>query len=314
MNNVSIRLLQANELAEADYLFRLAFGTFLELPEPTTFYGDAAYISHRWKTDPNAAYAAEIDGKLIGSIFAINWGSFGYFGPLSVHPDFWNQGVAQHLLKAAIASFTEWNTQLAGLFTFAKSPKHHALYQKFGFRLRFLTVIVAKLVQQAQPISRVNRYSHLSEAERAQTLKASYQLTDSIYEGLDLSQEIQVVQSQGLGDTVLLWDDASLAGFAVCHYGAGTEAGSNTCYVKFGAVRSQSNSGQLFEQLLDLCEALTVVQGMSRLVAGVNTSREEAYLRLLARSFRSEVIGVAMHRPNEPGFSRPDVFVLDDWR
>lgn len=314
MNNVSIRLLQANELAAADHLFRLAFGTFLQLPEPTTFYGDAAYISHRWKTDPNATYAAEIDGKLIGFNFAINWGSFGYFGPLCVHPDEWNQGVAQHLIGSAIASFTQWNTQLAGLFTFAVSPKHHALYQKFGFRLRFLTVIVAKPVQQAQPISLVNRYSHLGEDERAQTLKASNQLSDFIYEGLDLSKEIQAVQAQGLGDTVLLWDDTSLAGFAVCHYGAGTEAGSNTCYVKFGAVRSGSNAGQLFEQLLDLCEALTVVQGMSRLVAGVNTSRDEAYRRLLARGFRTEVIGVAMHRPNEPGFSREDVFVLDDWR
>ncbi|MDF5722167.1 MAG: hypothetical protein PUP91_17105 [Rhizonema sp. PD37] len=217
-------------------------------------------------------------------------------------------------IGAAIASFTQWNTQLTGLFTFAESPKHHALYQKFGFRLRFLTVIVAKPVQQAQPISLVNRYSHLREDERVQTLKASYQLSNFIYEGLDLSQEIEAVQAQGLGDTVLLWDDNSLVGFAVCHYGAGTDAGSNTCYVKFGAVRSGSNAGQLFEQLLDLCEALTVAQGMSRLVAGVNTSRDEAYRRLLVRGFRSEVIGVAMHRPNEPGFSRPDVFVLDDWR
>lgn len=314
MKNISIRLLQANELAAVDHLFRLAFGTFLELAEPTTFCGDAAYISHRWKTDPNAAYAAEIEGKLIGSIFAINWGSFGYFGPLSVHPEFWNRGVAQHLIKAAIATFTEWNTQLAGLFTFAKSPKHHALYQKFGFRLRFLTIIVTKSVQQAQQISQINRYSYLSEDERAQTLKACYQLSDFIYEGLDLSREIQAAQIQELGDTVLLWDDKGLMGFAVCHYGAGTEAGSNTCYIKFGAVRSGSNAGQLFEQLLDLCEALTVAQGMSRLVAGVNTSRDEAYCRLLARGFRSEVIGVAMHRPNQPGFSRPDIFVLDDWR
>ncbi|WGV25732.1 hypothetical protein [Halotia branconii] len=42
--NVSIRLLQANELAIADHVFRLAFGTFVGLPEPTEFYGDAAYI------------------------------------------------------------------------------------------------------------------------------------------------------------------------------------------------------------------------------------------------------------------------------
>ncbi|WP_242039684.1 hypothetical protein [Anabaena sphaerica] len=53
---------------------------------------------------------------------------------------------------------------------------------------------------------------------------------------------------------------------------------------------------------------------MSRLVAGVNTSREAAYLQMQTRGFRSQSIGVAMHRPNQPGYNRRDVFVLDDWR
>ncbi len=312
--NISIRLLQENELAAADHIFRLAFGTFVGLPEPTDFCGDAAYIHHRWKANPSEVFAAELDGKLIGSNMAINWGSFGYFGPLSVHPDFWNQRVGQHLIEAAIAYLTQHNTSMLGLFTFAQSPKHHILYQKFGFRLRFLTAILAKQVQQLQPIPQVIRYSQLNENERAENLKAIYQLTDSIYEGLDLSREIQTVQAQGLGDTVLLWDDTGLAGFAVCHYGAGTEAGSDTCLVRFGAVHSGNHAGQRFEQLLDLCEALTVAQGMSRLVASVNTSRDEAYGTMLTHGFRSEMIGVAMHRPNEPGFNRPDVFALDDWR
>jgi hypothetical protein len=54
---------------------------------------------------------------------------------------------------------------------------------------------------------------------------------------LDVSREIQSVWEQGLGDTVFLWEESGLAGLAVCHCGAATEAGSNTCYVKFGAVR-----------------------------------------------------------------------------
>jgi len=34
----------------------------------------------------------------------------------------------------------------------------------------------------------------------------------------------------------------------------------------------------------------------------------------VARGFRTEVSAVALHRPNEPGYSRPGLFVLDDWR
>jgi len=30
--------------------------------------------------------------------------------------------------------------------------------------------------------------------------------------------------------------------------------------------------------------------------------------------FRTMIQGVTMHRPNEPGYSAPGLFVLDDWR
>lgn len=312
--NISIRLLQEQELATADEIFRLAFGTFIGLPEPSQFGGDANYIQHRWRTDPSAAFAAEIDGKLVGSNLATNWGSVSFFGPLSVHPAFWNQGVAQRLMEPIVELFTQRGTQQAGLFTFPNSPKHHALYQKFGFWPRFLTVIMAKQIHSPASALLNSRYSQMSEEQRTQCLGASLELTNDIYEGLDLSRQIRAVQAQRVGDTVFLWDETGLTGLAVCHYGTGSEAGSNNCYVKFGAVRQGSVAGQQFEQLLNLCETLGGAEGMTHLFAGVNTSRHEAYRRMIARGFRTESTGIAMHRPNEPGYNRPDVFVLDDWR
>jgi hypothetical protein len=122
------------------------------------------------------------------------------------------------------------------------------------------------------------------------------------------------VASQELGDTVLLWDDAGLAGLAICHHGAGTEGGSGNCYVKFGATRPGPKAAHEFRRLLDACEALAQERGLSRLTAGVNTARHEAYGILRENGFRAEIQGVAMHRPNEPGYSRPGVYLIDDWR
>ncbi|MDX2096403.1 MAG: GNAT family N-acetyltransferase [Leptolyngbyaceae cyanobacterium bins.59] len=312
--NVSIRLLQENELSTADHLFRLAFGTFIGLPHPTDFCGDASYIQTRWQVDPTAAFAAEIDGKLVGSNIATCWGSVGFFGPLTIHPDFWGQGIAQRLIEPMMTRFAEWGIQQSGLFTFPNSPKHHALYQKFGFYPRFLTFIMAKPVGTVQQDLSGTRYSELNPQQQSQCLKACSQLTDRIYSGLDLSREILAVHSQNLGDTLFLWDETDLAGFAVCHCGAGSEAGSDVCYVKFGAVRPGVKAGEQFEQLLDLCEAYSSSQKMSRLVAGVNTSHDAAYTRMVARQFRTEITGVIMHKPNDPGYGRADVFVLDDWR
>jgi hypothetical protein len=140
------------------------------------------------------------------------------------------------------------------------------------------------------------------------------QVTDAIYEGLDVGSEVRAVAHQGLGDTVLLWDDGRLAGLAICHCGPGTEAGSGTCYVKFGAVRLSPTGGQDFDRLLDACEEMAAEKGLSRLAAGVNTARHEAYRQMLERGFRTDLQGVAMQRPNEPGYNRPGVYLIDDWR
>jgi hypothetical protein len=66
---------------------------------------------------------------------------------------------------------------------------------------------------------------------------ASRTLTDAVFDGLDVTREICAVADQALGDTVLLWEDSTLVGVAICHCGPGSEAGGGTCYVKFGAVR-----------------------------------------------------------------------------
>lgn len=311
---LDIRPLREGDLDAADRVMRLAFGTFIGLPDPETFMGDANFVHTRWRTDPYAAFAAEHAGEIVGSNFATRWGSVGFFGPLTIRPDLWDRGIGQRLMEPVMDCFARWQTKHTGLFTFAQSQKHAALYQRFGFWPRFLTAVMSKSVTAAQAAPTWSRFSELTEGERDSALASCRTLTDAIFEGLDVTGEVQTVAGQSLGDTVLLWDDSTLAGVAVCHCGPGSEAGGDTCYVKFGAVRLGPGADTYFQRLLDAVELLAVTRGLSRVVAGVNTSRTEAYRAMLARGFRTELQGVAMHRPNTDGYSRPGVFVIDDWR
>jgi Acetyltransferase (GNAT) family len=118
---VRVRPLVEEDLDEADRIFRVAFGTFLGMPEPDKFSGDADSIRTRWKAYPAGALAAELDGRLVGSNFAANWGSVGFFGPLTIAPQYWDRAIAQRLLDATMELFSAWNTRHAGLFTFAQS-------------------------------------------------------------------------------------------------------------------------------------------------------------------------------------------------
>jgi len=264
----SVRPLQESDLPAADRVFRLAFGTFLGLPDPMTFYGDADFVRTRWLADPAAAFGAELGGELVGSTFATNWGSVGFFGPLTIHPDHWDRGIGKRLMEPIMEFFAKWGTKHAGLFTFPHSPKHIGLYQKFGFWPRFLTPIMSKPIESKMHVPGWSRYSEVPESERAGCLSACRELTNAIYEGLDVEREIRAVASQGLGDTVLFWDGARLVGLAVCHCGPGSEAGSGACFVKFGAVRPGPTAEQGFDRLLDawkhwqprrVCRALWLV-------------------------------------------------------
>lgn len=319
---VVIRPMREADLAAADHIMRLAFGTFLGLPEPTAFMGDASYIRNRFLADPAAAFAAEAGDALIGSNMATNWGSVGFFGPLTIRPDHWDRGVGKRLMEPIMSCFERWSTKQAGLFTFAHSPKHVGLYQSFGFWPRFLTAITSKpvaesatgLVAPAKAGSRWTPFSDVPPAEREETLRACRELTDAVYEGLDVGSEIRAVAARGLGETVLSWDEGKLTGLAICHCGPGTEAGSGACYVKFGAARPGPAGARNFDRLLDAVEAMAAARGLPRVVAGVNAARAEAYRAMRARGFRADFQGVAMHRGNEPGYNRAGSFVIDDWR
>jgi GNAT superfamily N-acetyltransferase len=310
--DISIRPLQAGDLDAADRVMRMAFGTFLGAPDPMTVFGDMDYVRSRFAAEPSWAFAAELGGEVVGSNFATRWGSYGFFGPVTVRVDLWDRGIAGRLMLPIMDLFDQWQVRQAGLFTFPQSPKHIGLYQKFGFWPQYLTPLMDREVTATRG-REYSTYSKVSEGDQSAVLSACQDVTNAIFEGLDVGHEIRATRAQTLGDTVLLHDDSELVGFAVCHCGAG-EAGSGACFVKFAAVRPGPAAGDLFERLLDDCEALAGELGLQRMVAGVNVARHDAYRRLLDRGYRVWLEGVIMQRPNEPGYCRPDVYVIDDLR
>lgn len=311
---ITIAPLDQTDLPEADRIFRLAFGTFLGLPDPMAFGGDADFIATRWRTNPAAALGAYSDGTLVGSNFAAQWGTFGYFGPLTVRPDLWGQAIAQRLLGETMALFEQWGTQQAALFTFPNSPKHIGLYQKFGFWPQSLTPLMSKVVDQPPAVGEWLQFSQLTSEEQEARLAQCAALTNGLLPGLDLNREIRSIADQRLGETILLSAGDELAGIAVCHVGKGSEAGSGTTYVKFGAVSPGPDAPASFDRLLAACEALAHQRGAPHVLAGVNTARHAAYRQLMERGFRTAMVGVAMQRPNDPGYNRPDCYAIDDWR
>lgn len=326
--DIKVRRLEHADLDEADRILRLAFGTFVGLDDPMTFLGDSDFVRTRFTANPDSAFAIEVNGKLVGSSFVTYWGSVGFLGPISIHPNHWNKGLSKHLMQLLFEKISQPQIRYAGLFTFAHSPKHIHLYQKFNFWPRFLTAIMSKSIQSENsqnsqmkfppltPVTNVIKYSEISSEIKTIVIEDCRHLTSSIFPGLDLEKEILSVFNQKLGETILTYDSPGnkLTGFAICHCGKGTEAGSEICYVKFGAVSPRSKAQSDFIKLIESIENMALDKGLTKIIAGCNIERNEAYRTLINYGFRTEIQGVSMHLDNKRGYNQEQTFIIDDWR
>lgn len=310
--NLTIREMRESDLAAADRVFRLAFGTWFQLPDPMQFRGDAALFEPRRRAYPDGGVVAEADGAIVGLGFASRWGSLGVLGPIAVLPHLWRQGVARQLMAPTLEIFARWQCRLTGLFTFPQSATHIRLYQDFGFWPRHLTPVMTKPAGAATAAP--GALSLAAAHDRAGLLAGCRDLADAVLPGLDLGCEMTTVLDGNIGDVIALADRSKVEGFAICHSGAGSEAGTKGFYVKFALVRSGDGAAERLSRLIAACEAEAARRGVAQVSAGVSTGRHHAYRLLVERGFRTQLMGVQMHRPWQDGYDRPDIFALDDWR
>jgi GNAT superfamily N-acetyltransferase len=278
IQSIKVGPLKESELGEADRIVRLAFGTFFGLANPLECMGDRHFMTPRWRSSNVKVIAAREGDRLVGSNVITRWGSFGFFGPLTVQPEYWDRGVAQRLMEATMTTFDRWGVRHTGLYTFAHSAKHVGLYQKFGYWPRYLTGVMTLAPDgvRSEYAKAPMVLSALKKSERESAIEACGRLTHRIDKGLDLG-------------------------------------GEKTCYVKFGAARGGAGAAERFDRMLVACEAFASSRGAT-VEAGVNMAREDAYRCLRSRGYRVDKQGVAMQRPHLEGFNRADAFVIDDWR
>ena len=311
---VTVRPLTERDLPEAQRIIRDAFGTFLGVPDLETFRFPP-YAHTRFGAENVVSFAAERDGELLGSNFATNWGSVGFFGPLSTRPDLWDAGIGQLLVTAACDAFEGWGIRHAGLFTFAQSAKHVGLYGKFGFHPRFLTAIMA---QPARPPGNTgwSRYSELPRGQRAEVEDATRELSD-----------------EALCRARFARRDQNSRGPQSRRHGAAVgrrQPPRRLCDLPSGVRRAKPATASALSNsapCVPAPAARTASPRCSMPAPGSRRGRHDHHRRrrqhgarrgLPRRCWRAasapQIQGVTMHRPNEPGYSRPGLFVLDDWR
>src|SRR5437870_9296950 len=324
---VQVRRVRKGDLSRVKDVLEQTFGDFLERQlgtRPRQAFSGAQYVHHRWLMEPWGCFVAEEDNaKIVGTALAVAWGSVGLLGPVAVLTNYQNQTIGQQLIRATQEFFDENKTTLQGVMTYPTSPKHLALYHKFGYRPKALTALMSRVLDRNAPrpatkLARgplvVRRFSQLEETKKKAGLARVHRITNALYRGLDVAKEVEIVDGLALGDTLLLERGRDLVGFAVVHTPGVSEAPFGTLYVKYMAVDPAQKRVEHLEQFVAAVEDLGHELGVQRVALPVYLRYWLAYSTLVRCGYQVDFTMLRMQKGKQEDYEDPTHLVLDDWR
>ena len=167
--------------------------------------------------------ADAVDGAMLwrdgdGAIAAFNVahrsGVEGWMGPIAVRPDLQGRGVGKTIVRAGIAWLQRAGATVIGLETMPRTVDNIGFYSALGFVAGPLTVTFALAAAAREPTDRIGKYG---AREQDMFVAECAALTAEVSPGYDFTREIRLSAELGVGDTVLVRDGDTLAGFALCH-------------------------------------------------------------------------------------------------
>ena len=100
--------------------------------------------------------------------------------------------------------FDAWQTRHVGLFTFPHSGSISVSIKSMVFNAVSYSNDVSPRWRRPRTAAGWSWFNDLNVAQQNEALLACQDIADTLYPGLDLTEEIRATQAQGLGDTILL--------------------------------------------------------------------------------------------------------------
>lgn len=225
-------------------------------------------------------------GNVIAFNVAHHSGTESWMGPLAVHPDHQGHGLGKTVVGAGVEVLRRSGAKVIGLETMPRTIDNIGFYSSLGMNPGYLTLTVSVDGVFAAPMpghAGTLRLGSLVPDELDKAVKECRALTESVLPGYDFSREIQLTEELALGDTIMLMDGDTVAGFALCHSVPLVE----------GRVREELRVLKLVARDEDDFDALVTLlsdharrSGTRRVALRMQGQYPGAYRRLMRRSAR----------------------------
>lgn len=235
-------------------------------------------------------------------------GTEGWMGPLAVAPSLQGHGLGKTVVREGTHWLEAHGATVIGLETMPRTVDNIGFYSSLGYVPGHLTITVSLEADYAE--HRITQLGRLSESERDDLVIRCAELTRDIARGYDFSREINLTQSLGLGDTLVLERGGTVDGFALCHTAPLVEGrGRDELRVLKLVARSESDVDTLATQLADYARR----SGTRRVAIRMQGGYSNLYASLIARGARVRWTDLRMTLAGHPEPTLSGGVVLSNW-
>lgn len=213
-------------------------------------------------------------------------GTEAWMGPLAVHPDHQGHGLGKIVVNSGVGMLQASGATVVGLETMPRTMDNIGFYSSLGMNPGYLTLTVTVDGVFAPPMTgraSAVRLGSLIADEFDGAVKECRALTDSVLAGYDFSREIQLTEELALGDTIMLMEGDSLAGFALCHSVPLVEGRVRE---ELRVLKLVARSDDQFDSLVTVLSDHARRSGTRRVALRMQGQYPAAYRRLMRRGAR----------------------------
>jgi len=236
-------------------------------------------------------------------------GREGWMGPLAVRTDRQGGGVGKTVVGTAADWLIDRGARTVGLETMPRTVDNIGFYSTLGFLPGHLTVTVTLDTGARRLPAPVLLSAQRGDRQR-EALAGIGALVGELAPGYDCSREILLTAELGLGDTVLLWGDSGLDGFALWHSAPLAEGrdAEELRVLKLGA-----RGGEAFAGVIGAVEAAAAGGGIRRVAIRAQTAYADAYRTLIDRGYQVRWTDLRMCLGGYPEVASPSGVLFSNW-
>lgn len=209
----------------------------------------------------NSSIVYEMDNKVVGYNFIHIWGTFAWFGPLGVDPEYQSQGIGKKLIDHTIKILKEeYKVSTIGLNTMPESSYNVGFYMSLGFRPLKLSLNLKKKINEVtlQELNCSSKYivKQIDIHEEVNYLNVKENLnilTNKIFNSFNVTAELKMIKNQDFGTVFTLETNNEIQGVLICYTKSIRENPEKNLQIKMAVISRNLDYKEAIDAIIEAC-------------------------------------------------------------